>query len=78
MALEDLVIRGGRSRCCRGAILAVQKPMSNASAPIPWGAQAITNRFVKFPYPEDVRLDSLVEAGEHRHVLLLAGGGENG
>lgn len=37
--LEDLVIRGGASRCCRSATTGSMRPMSDASGPIRWGGR---------------------------------------
>lgn len=39
VALEDLVSAADASRCCKSATTGSTKPMSNASAPIPWGAR---------------------------------------
>ena len=70
------MIRGGRFSLLQSVTTSSTETYVGRFRPRHRG-EAAFNRFVKFPYPEDVRLDSLVEGQEHRHVLLLAGG-ENG
>ena len=71
MALEDLVIRGGRFSLLQERDYWQYETYVERFRPDTVGREAAFNRFVKFPYPEDVRLDSLVEGQEHRHVLLF-------
>ena len=61
VALEDLVIRGGRFSLLQERDYWQYETYVERFRPDPVGREAAFNRFVKFPYPEDVRLDSLVE-----------------
>ena len=61
MALEDLVIRGGRFSLLQERDYWQYETYIERFRPDTVGREAAFNRFVKFPYPEDVRLDSLVE-----------------
>ena len=61
MALEDLVIRGGRFSLLQERDYWQYETYVERFRPDTVGREAAFNRFVKFPYPEDVRLDSLVE-----------------
>nr|WP_289098937.1 hypothetical protein [uncultured Alistipes sp.] len=59
--LEDLVIRGGRFSLLQERDYWQYETYVERFRPDTVGREAAFNRFVKFPYPEDVRLDSLVE-----------------
>ena len=59
--LEDLVIRGGRFSLLQERDYWQYETYVERFRPDTEGREAAFNRFVKFPYPEDVRLDSLVE-----------------
>ena len=59
--LEDLVIRGGRFSLLQQRDYWQYETYVERFRPDTVGREAAFNRFVKFPYPEDVRLDSLVE-----------------
>jgi len=59
--LEDLVIRGGRFSLLQKRDYWQYETYVERFHPDTVGREAAFNRFVKFPYPEDVRLDSLVE-----------------
>ena len=59
--LEDLVIRGGRFSLLQERDYWQYETYVERFRPDTAGREAAFNRFVKFPYPEDVRLDSLVE-----------------
>ena len=61
VALEDLVIRGGRFSLLQERDYWQYETYVDRFRPDTVGREAAFNRFVKFPYPEDVRLDSLVE-----------------
>ena len=61
VALEDLVIRGGRFSLLQVRDYWQYETYVERFRPDTVGREAAFNRFVKFPYPEDVRLDSLVE-----------------
>ena len=61
VALEDLVIRGGRFSLLQERDYWKYETYVERFRPDTVGREAAFNRFVKFPYPEDVRLDSLVE-----------------
>ena len=61
VALEDLVIRGGRFSLLQERDYWQYETYVERFHPDTVGREAAFNRFVKFPYPEDVRLDSLVE-----------------
>lgn len=61
VALEDLVIRGGRFSLLQERDYWQYETYVERFRPDTVGREAVFNRFVKFPYPEDVRLDSLVE-----------------
>jgi len=61
VALEDLVIRGGRFSLLQERDYWQYETYVERFRPDTGGREAAFNRFVKFPYPEDVRLDSLVE-----------------
>ena len=60
--LEDLVIRGGRFSLLQERDYWQYETYVERFHPDTVGREAAFNRFVKFPYPEDVRLDSLVES----------------
>ena len=60
--LEDLVIRGGRFSLLQQRDYWQYETYVDRFRPDTVGREAAFNRFVKFPYPEDVRLDSLVES----------------
>lgn len=60
--LEDLVIRGGRFSLLQERDYWQYETYVERFRPDTVGREAAFNRFVKFPYPEDARLDSLVEA----------------
>ena len=59
---EDLVIRGGRFSLLQERDYWQYETYIERFRPDTVGREAAFNRFVKFPYPEDVRLDSLVES----------------
>lgn len=59
--LEDLVIRGGRFSLLQERDYWQYETYVERFRPDTVGREAAFNRFVKFPYPEDVRLDSLAE-----------------
>ena len=59
--LEDLVIRGGRFSLLQERDYWQYETYVGRFRPDTVGREAAFNRFVKFPYPEDARLDSLVE-----------------
>lgn len=59
--LEDLVIRGGRFSLLQERDYWQYETYVERFHPDTVGREAAFNRFVKFPYPEDARLDSLVE-----------------
>ena len=59
--LEDLVIRGGRFSLLQERDYWQYETYIERFRPDTVGREAAFNRFVKFPYPEDARLDSLVE-----------------
>ena len=61
VALEDLVIRGGRFSLLQERDYWQYETYVERFRPDTVRREAAFNRFVKFPYPEDVRLDSLVE-----------------
>ena len=61
VALEDLMIRGGRFSLLQERDYWQYETYVERFRPDTVGREAAFNRFVKFPYPEDVRLDSLVE-----------------
>ena len=61
VALVDLVIRGGRFSLLQERDYWQYETYVERFRPDTVGREAAFNRFVKFPYPEDVRLDSLVE-----------------
>ena len=61
VALEDLMIRGGRFSLLQERDYWQYETYVERFHPDTVGREAAFNRFVKFPYPEDVRLDSLVE-----------------
>ena len=61
MALEDLVIRGGRFSLLQERDYWQYATYVERFRPDTVGREAAFNRFVKFPYPEDTRLDSVVE-----------------
>ena len=60
--LEDRVIRGGRFSLLQERDYWQYETYVERFRPDTVGREAAFNRFVKFPYPEDVRLDSLVES----------------
>ena len=60
--LEDLVIRGGRFSLLQQRDYWQYETYIERFRPDTVGREVAFNRFVKFPYPEDVRLDSLVES----------------
>ena len=60
--LEDLVIRGGRFSLLQERDYWQYETYVDRFRPDTVGREAAFNRFVKFPYPKDVRLDSLVES----------------
>lgn len=60
--LEDLVIRGGRFSLLQQRDYWQYETYIERFRPDTVGREMAFNRFVKFPYPEDVRLDSLVES----------------
>ena len=59
--LEDLVIRGGRFSLLQQRDYWQYETYVERFRPDTVGCEAAFNRFVKFPYPEDARLDSLIE-----------------
>ena len=59
--LEDLVIRGGRFSLLQERDYWQYETYLERFCPDTVGREAAFNRFVKFPYPEGARLDSLVE-----------------
>lgn len=59
--LEDLVIRGGRFSLLQQRDYWQYETYIERFRPDTLGREAAFNRFVKFPYPEDARLDSVVE-----------------
>lgn len=61
MELEDLVIRGGRFSLLQQRDYWQYETYIERFRPDTLGREAAFNRFVKFPYPEDARLDSVVE-----------------
>lgn len=61
MELEDLVIRGGRFSLLQQRDYWQYETYIERFRPDTLGRQTAFNRFVKFPYPEDARLDSVVE-----------------
>lgn len=61
VALEDLVIRGGRFSLLQERDYWQYETYVERFRPDTVGREAAFNRFVKFSYPEDARLDSLVE-----------------
>ena len=61
MALEDLVIRGGRFSLLQQRDYWQYETYIDRFRPDTVGREEAFNRFVKFPYPEDTRLDSVVE-----------------
>ena len=61
VALEDLVIRGGRFSLLQQRDYWQYETYVERFRPDTVGCEAAFNRFVKFPYPEDARLDSLIE-----------------
>ena len=60
--LEDLVIRGGRFSLLQQRDYWQYETYIERFRPDTVWREVAFNRFVKFPYPEDVRLDSLVES----------------
>lgn len=64
--LEDLVIRGGRFSLLQERDYWQYATYVERFRPDTARREAAFNRFVKFPYPQDVRLDSLVEG---RHTM---------
>ena len=61
VALEDLVIRGGRFSLLQERDYWQYETYVERFRPDTVGREAAFARFVKFPYPEDAHLDSLVE-----------------
>ncbi len=61
MELEDLVIRGGRFSLLQQRDYWQYETYVDRFRPDTLTREAAFNRFVKFPYPEDARLDSVVE-----------------
>lgn len=61
MELEDLVIRGGRFSLLQQRDYWQYETYVERFRPDTLGREAAFNRFVKFPYPEDARFDSVVE-----------------
>ena len=61
MELEDLVIRGGRFSLLQQRDYWQYETYVERFRPDTLGREAAFNRFVKFPYPEDARLDAVVE-----------------
>ena len=66
MELEDLVIRGGRFSLLQQRDYWQYATYVDRFRPDTLGREAAFNRFVKFPYPEDARLDSVAE---HRGMM---------
>ncbi len=62
--LEDLVIRGGRFSLLQERDYWQYETYVDRFRPDTVGREMAFNRFVKFPYPQDARLDSLV-VGRH-------------
>ncbi len=60
-ALEDLVIRGGRFSLLQERDYWQYETYVERFRPDSVSREIAFNRFVKFPYPEDTRLDSVVE-----------------
>ena len=60
--LEDLVIRGGRFSLLQERDYWQYETYVDRFRPDTVGREMAFNRFVKFPYPKDARLDSLVES----------------
>ncbi|MCM1302217.1 MAG: hypothetical protein NC250_09555 [Alistipes senegalensis] len=60
-ALEDLAIRGGRFSLLQERDYWQYETYVERFRPDSAGRETAFNRFVKFPYPEDTRLDSVVE-----------------
>lgn len=60
--LEDLVIRGGRFSLLQERDYWQYETYVDRFRPDTVEREAAFNRFVKFPYPKDARLDSLVES----------------
>lgn len=60
-ALEDLAIRGGRFSLLQERDYWQYETYVERFRPDSAGCEIAFNRFVKFPYPEDTRLDSVVE-----------------
>lgn len=61
MELEDIVIRGGRFSLLQQRDYWQYATYVERFRPDTLGREAAFNRFVKFPYPEDARLDSVAE-----------------
>ncbi len=61
MELEDLVIRGGRFSLLQQRDYWQYETYVDRFRPDTLGREAAFNRFVKFPHPEDARLDSVIE-----------------
>lgn len=61
MELEDIVIRGGRFSLLQQRDYWQYETYVDRFRPDTLGREAAFNRFIKFPYPEDTRLDSVVE-----------------
>lgn len=61
MELEDLVIRGGRFSLLQQRDYWQYETYVERFRPDTLGRETAFDRFVKFPYPEDARLDSVVE-----------------
>lgn len=61
MELEDLVIRGGRFSLLQQRDYWQYETYVDRFRPDTVGCEMAFNRFVKFPHPEDARLDSVVE-----------------
>lgn len=61
MELEDLVIQGGRFSLLQQRDYWQYETYIERFRPDTLEREAAFNRFVKFPYPEDARLDSVVE-----------------
>lgn len=61
VALEDLVIRGGRFSLLQQRDYWQYETYVDRFRSDTLGREIAFNRFVKFPYPEDARLDSVVE-----------------
>lgn len=66
MELEDLVIRGGRFSLLQQRDYWQYETYVERFHPDDEEREAVFNRFVKFPYPEDTRLDSVVD---HRGMM---------